>query len=376
MLSATKTAIVTAVAGALCSGADALALRAVGYPNSKSEVERGGAEQTPRPRPTGIPGDQRQGAGDPQLQGLRPPTATGGYESSSTEAGRPRSRFTVSQQAASVTAPKEDQKPNVEWMEEAQAQAKNVALIREVLSNVARLLPQTVDLQLVYAAKDNLSMISECEMFLGDIGERLAAMCDTNSLNRDQLRSLMNKARESDDLFSKVLAGRGRITVKAFIVWLGNKENNTLYPLRDGGNTLEEYFERLYKYFECSPECSIISLIYIHRAIEMNPGVTFVCNKRLVLASLTLSTKYMNDSDMHAGNGYYSKVGGTTLQILNGLEQEMLKLLKFNCYVSPKDYEAYRKVVEAKPLNVDDLNSLLPPRHSLPPSTPVGAATH
>lgn len=104
--------------------------------------------------------------------------------------------------------------------------------------------------------------------------------------------------------------------------------------------SIRDYLDRLLKYTECSPACIIMTLVYIDRLVESDKSsVTFLSVHRLLLAGLTLATKYVDD--FHFRNSFYSKVGGVHLQELNKLELQMLLALQFDLDVSPHTFRVY-----------------------------------
>lgn len=61
---------------------------------------------------------------------------------------------------------------------------------------------------------------------------------------------------------------------------------------------MPEYTERLRKYFQCSLECFLLAFIYIDRVVTLNRNVIGLGREnihRLLLASLTVATKYWDD---------------------------------------------------------------------------------
>ena len=83
--------------------------------------------------------------------------------------------------------------------------------------------------------------------------------------------------------------------------------------------SLYDYFNRIYKYVECSDVCYVTAFIYIDRAIQNEPSF-FPTQKnihRLVLGAVILAIKY-ND-DIYADNQFYAKVGGISLKEINSL---------------------------------------------------------
>jgi hypothetical protein len=61
---------------------------------------------------------------------------------------------------------------------------------------------------------------------------------------------------------------------------------------------------------------------------------------RIILASLMLAIK-MNEDDYYS-NDYYAKVGGITLQEINKLEYECLKMLDHHLWVDLDFFEKYK----------------------------------
>jgi hypothetical protein len=59
-----------------------------------------------------------------------------------------------------------------------------------------------------------------------------------------------------------------------------------------------------------------------------------------------VAIKY-NEDDFYS-NTYYSKIGGITLQEMNSLEVEFVKLMDFRLFVNDKVYQMYRKYIMNK----------------------------
>ena len=107
---------------------------------------------------------------------------------------------------------------------------------------------------------------------------------------------------------------------------------------------------RIYRYFNCSGECYVLSLIYIDRLIKMDSfvinshsvyrviitsyGSLFLCSCRLMLAA-----KYFDD--VYYTNAFYADVGGINPDELNMLEVDFLCKICFNLYVTPQEYQKY-----------------------------------
>lgn len=101
-----------------------------------------------------------------------------------------------------------------------------------------------------------------------------------------------------------------------------------------------EYLERILKYFHCSVECFVLSLIYIDRLIK---GARFVVNSfnvhRLLVTAVMVAAKYSDDSFFV--NSYYADVGGVSLDEMNELEAAFLDMIDYNLHVNILEYQKY-----------------------------------
>ena len=120
-----------------------------------------------------------------------------------------------------------------------------------------------------------------------------------------------------------------------------------------------EYVSRIAQYFECSPVCLVIALIYLDRALrgEGRAGgftgagggprptrLTHFNFHRLFLSAMVLAVKFYDDD--HFQNKYYAKVGGVTLEELGILEVAFLDLLGWSdLMVCPEEYTLVRESI-------------------------------
>merc|ERR1712194_826860 len=111
--------------------------------------------------------------------------------------------------------------------------------------------------------------------------------------------------------------------------------------------TIDAYLARAGKYFGCSDSCLLIALIYIDRIIKLHPAFPVCAHSihRILGISLTVAAKFADD-DFYS-NSYYAKVCGLTLKELNKLERDFLRMLAWNCRISPDEYQEYRQRVMA-----------------------------
>ena len=101
-----------------------------------------------------------------------------------------------------------------------------------------------------------------------------------------------------------------------------------------------DYLLRIQKYSGIEESTIIISLIYIDRICKKKGIVLSKYNiHRLIFTAILIAIKY--NEDIIYDNLYYSKIGGVTKKELLILENEFLKLIDFNLFVSNKMYQKY-----------------------------------
>ncbi|CAD8072609.1 unnamed protein product [Paramecium primaurelia] len=105
--------------------------------------------------------------------------------------------------------------------------------------------------------------------------------------------------------------------------------------------TLENYLIRIKRCAKCSEECFIIAIIYLERIQELNQELQFNRQNihRFFIIAIVLAIKF-HDDDIFM-NEYYARVGGISLQDLNGMEKCFLNLLNFQFYVYEETYYQY-----------------------------------
>jgi len=103
--------------------------------------------------------------------------------------------------------------------------------------------------------------------------------------------------------------------------------------------TLHDYAVRIHRYFECSDECFVLSLIYIDRILKSNPGFKLgaLNSHRLLLTSTVVAVKFHDDD--HLTNQHYAQVGSVRIKDFNKMEVEFLKLLDWRVHVNPQEFE-------------------------------------
>ena len=101
-----------------------------------------------------------------------------------------------------------------------------------------------------------------------------------------------------------------------------------------------DYLLRIQKYTGIEDSTIIISLIYIDRICKRKGIVLSEYSiHRLLFIAIIIAIKY--NEDIIYDNLYYSKIGGVTKKELLILENEFLKLIDFNLFVSNKIYQKY-----------------------------------
>ncbi len=101
--------------------------------------------------------------------------------------------------------------------------------------------------------------------------------------------------------------------------------------------SIVKYYERIKKYFECSPMVYIGSIIYLYRYIVISGDtVNYLNIHRIIFICCLISVKYWEDNVF--GNKFYSQIGGINLRELNGLEISMLQTLQFKLDISTNQF--------------------------------------
>lgn len=105
--------------------------------------------------------------------------------------------------------------------------------------------------------------------------------------------------------------------------------------------TIKHYLWRIHHFFGCSDECFVLAMVYINRAAKQHSSMV-VCEltvHRLLIVAMMLAAK--SHDDERYGNSHYAKVGGLTLEQVNDLELKFMKMLDWNTFVAPGEYQCY-----------------------------------
>lgn len=105
------------------------------------------------------------------------------------------------------------------------------------------------------------------------------------------------------------------------------------------------YIDRLAQHFGCSDSCFVMCVVYIHRLTQAR-GEVQLCAltvHKLALAGLLVATKLVEDDIRF--NTQYAYIGGVPLSELNFIEEELLKGIGWNLYVSQQEFKQYSEML-------------------------------
>lgn len=150
-----------------------------------------------------------------------------------------------------------------------------------------------------------------------------------DALERNVERNDLQERMTSSTVGSQHMLPTGKLTV--------------FHGIRPPPISLQAYLERLAKYTKCSPVCFVISLYYMDQLAQRDPGMLPAPMNihRLLLAGILVAAKLMDDH--YFNNAFYGRVGGVSIQEVNRLEIELLKLLDFRIWVPWEDIRAVLK---------------------------------
>jgi len=108
---------------------------------------------------------------------------------------------------------------------------------------------------------------------------------------------------------------------------------------------IQDYLERIRKYFRCSDECFVVALVYIDRVAKAESGVSMSALNahRLLLVAVVIAAKFQDD--IHYSNAYYARVGGLPLSEVNSLETQFVEIISWKLCVGPEEYQFYHNAV-------------------------------
>eukprot|EP00923_Selenidium_pygospionis_P033583 GHVN01058922.1.p1 GENE.GHVN01058922.1~~GHVN01058922.1.p1 ORF type:complete len:269 (-),score=24.92 GHVN01058922.1:2211-3017(-) len=156
---------------------------------------------------------------------------------------------------------------------------------------------------------------------------------------------LVAEASPTEDAFVPALA----VVLTHLVTVPTNQNNRTLtrfHAVKAPDISIREYLDRIQKYFGCTNECFVLSLVYIDRIVKVHKekfSVSILNIHRLLITSVMLAAKFFDD--VYYSNAFYARVGGVKTREINVLETHFLSLINYQLFVSPQEYDQYRKQV-------------------------------
>lgn len=107
--------------------------------------------------------------------------------------------------------------------------------------------------------------------------------------------------------------------------------------------SLHDYAMRLLKRFKCSPECFLLSFVYIDRLAATGVSLRATNAHRLLLTTVVVAAKVFDDTSFT--NSSYAKVGGVNGEQLNEMESCLLRRLAWHVHVTREAYDSCLSLV-------------------------------
>ena len=102
--------------------------------------------------------------------------------------------------------------------------------------------------------------------------------------------------------------------------------------------SINDYLDRLFDFGEVSDEVSIVSLIYILRALNKHKGLRPEHLHKLTAGCLLLSQKFVSDDGGWSAKEY-SQLTGLQSSKIKRIERKVLfKALEWDLYVTPEEF--------------------------------------
>lgn len=109
--------------------------------------------------------------------------------------------------------------------------------------------------------------------------------------------------------------------------------------------SLHDYAMRLLKRFKCSPECLVLSLVYIDRLAALGVGLRATNVHRLLLTTVVVAAKVFDDTSFT--NSSYARVAGVSGEQLNEMESCLLERVSWHVHVTREVYDKYLSCLAA-----------------------------
>ncbi|PIA15813.1 cyclin-domain-containing protein [Coemansia reversa NRRL 1564] len=136
------------------------------------------------------------------------------------------------------------------------------------------------------------------------------------------------------NMFIRVVAHNDRLP-------LGTEKPTRFHSRAPPNISLSDYMQRVSKYASLEPACLLIMLIYVDRICQRNSNFTIssLTVHRFIITAATIACKTLCDA--YCTNLHYAKVGGVSMQELNSLEIEFLRMMGWHLIATQEQLEQY-----------------------------------
>jgi len=99
-----------------------------------------------------------------------------------------------------------------------------------------------------------------------------------------------------------------------------------------------DYLFRLTKNSACSPQVFVVMFVLLRRMMAANKQVNPYTIHRMMATCFVLAAKLTDD--VFYCNSFYARITGLEVRDLNNLERVGLRVIDWNLYISPQDYDS------------------------------------
>eukprot|EP00756_Hemistasia_phaeocysticola_P023142 Hpha_TRINITY_DN15873_c1_g1::TRINITY_DN15873_c1_g1_i1::g.189766::m.189766 len=125
-------------------------------------------------------------------------------------------------------------------------------------------------------------------------------------------------------------------------------------PLQPPVISMEAYMRHWLAHSECSVDCAALALAYVLRC---RVAVNSLNIHRLMLGALVVAIKWRDD--LYFSNEFYAGVGGVSVQELNRLETEILRMCDWSMHVDSDDHCKIASALSGDDKSTEDLSEML-----------------
>lgn len=120
---------------------------------------------------------------------------------------------------------------------------------------------------------------------------------------------------------------------------LDGQDRTLFHSSRIPNVSVRDYYKRIAKYSQCSPEAFMYSFVFLRRYHSITRRPVILRNvHRLAIVSVMVAAKIHDD--IFFSNNYYASIGGLPNNELNDLELEFLKTLGYGTWVSVAEFSS------------------------------------